>query len=157
MSYHKLKSLVLCACLLSQAAFAATTLDCTLQTNPLNFGGYNPFSVNATKISNAVIVISCTGNIPKTNYTIALSPGSSGTYSARKLSNGRSSLTYNIYTSSAYNQIWGNGTGGSVIVSATVQGYNYSKSYYAFGQISAKQTSATPGTYTDTIIYTITY
>ena len=120
----------------------------------LNFGNYNAASPSATT-ANATVTVSCVDNgreLP--SFTVALSTGGSGTYAPRRLSSGANTLNYNIFTTGAYTSVWGNGAGGSVIVSDT-GGVN-SLSFTAYGRIPAGQYVAA-GSYADTITVTVTY
>lgn len=67
-------------------------------------------------------------------------------------SGGTQTVGYNLYTSSAYTTAWGDGTGGS----STVAGTGLAQSTTVFGRVPA-QTTPQAGTYTDTIIVTVTY
>ncbi|MEF9387891.1 spore coat protein U domain-containing protein [Ralstonia solanacearum species complex bacterium KE056] len=61
---------------------------------------------------------------------------------------------YNLYTSSAYTTAWGDGSGSSSTVAGT--GTGLAQSTTVFGRLPA-QTTPQAGTYTDTIIVTVTY
>jgi spore coat protein U-like protein len=120
----------------------------------MSFGTYNAASPSATT-ANATITVSCVDaarELP--NFTVALSTGGSGTYSPRRLSSGANTLSYNIYTTAGFTSVWGNGTGGSVIVSDN--GAVNSVSFTAYGRVPAGQYVAA-GSYTDTITVTVTY
>jgi len=138
-------------------------VSCTTSGSNLVFGNYTPFSTSATDIT-GTITVACSATVNLTggtvNYTIALSTGNSGSYATRKLNSGVNILNYNLYTSSGYTTVWGDGTGGSVTVSGSgtilVTG-SFSNDATVYGRIPALQVSTVPGSYNDTITITVTY
>lgn len=158
-------SKICCLILLSACAnsFAATetstfTVSATvtdvcqnLTSNDINFGNYNPLSASNNDATGDIHV-TCTNN---TNYSVALSSGGSGSYSTRQLSDGGSNtLNYNLYTSSAYNSVWGDGTASSNTINQTGSGNQDTITVY--GRIPPGQSVAS-ASYSDTINVTITY
>ena len=139
---------VLVGCALTACATRALALvSCTATTTGVAFGIYNPLSA-APANSTGGITVNCTllsGPAVNDPITVYLTTGNSGSYAARAMSSGSSTLGYNIYFSAAYQQIWGNGTGGSYYGVATF-----------YGQIPALQDAA-PGSYSDTIVVTVNY
>jgi spore coat protein U-like protein len=117
----------------------------------LSFGNYNAASPTATT-ANATITVSCVDparDLPA--FTVALSVASN----PRQLTSGANTLNYNIFTTSAYTTVWGDGTNGTVTQSH-VGGALNSFSYTAYGRIPAGQFVPT-GSYTQTITVTVTY
>jgi len=135
----------------------ATYAACGASASGLVFGQYNPFSTTPTNIS-GTITLSCGAATGAGNYAIALSAGSSGSYSQRQMYSNQTILLYQLYTDAARSQIWGDGTGESsaVVGKDNVPLLGGTSIYTVYGQIFAKQL-VTPGAYTDTIIVTITY
>lgn len=122
----------------------------------MSFGNYNASSPTATT-ANATITVSCVNPANDLDvFTIALSKGSSSTYSPRTLTSGANTLNYNIFTTSGFASIWGDGTGGSVTVNYNGAGNPNSLSYTAYGRIPAGQ-YVPAGSYADTITVTVTY
>lgn len=160
-------SLCLCGVNVAMAATATNTFTvsstisaaCSTPTvGNLAFGTYNPLGgSNAT--ATADITITCTNTTAITSVT--LSAGGSGSINSRQMSKtGATSnkLNYNLYTSSANTSIWGDGTSGNVTnnVSGSA-GTGSAQTLTIYGTIAASQTSAVPGSYTDTITVTINY
>ena len=142
---------------------AVATVSCSVSATGPAFGIYNPLSGTPTD-SNGTVAVTCTllsGNATSVTPLVSLSSGSSGTFTPRSMLSGTSKLNYNIYWSTAYAQIWGDGTGGSLQGTATLQLSPKAPTQQAtgimYGQIAASQTSAAPGTYLDTIVVTVTY
>lgn len=126
---------------------------CSVGSTSLAFGSFNPLT-DSTVDSTATITITCDAS---TSYTIALSPGGSGTYSQRRMASGGNTLYYNLYTDAGYNQIWGDGTGGSFMVDGGPALLG-SRDHTVYGRIPlASQRNAMVGSYSDSITVTITY
>ncbi len=131
--------------------------SCTASASGVAFGTYDPFSATPTNSSGSVTV-DCTLSIALSgSFDIALSTGSSGTYNARTMTNGGANLSYNLYTSAAQTQVWGDGTGSSATVNQTFSALlTVSKTVQVYGEIPAGQ-NVPAGVYADTIMVTVTY
>lgn len=133
--------------------------SCTVTNATLDFGTYNVFS-GAPVAAMTSIDVSCsfTNSI---NATLTFSTGSSGSYATRTmLSGGPNPLNYNIYADSGHTQILGDGTSGTWYYYLVGTGRGRTTASWtvpAHGQVPSSQTSATPGTYTDTITVTVSY
>lgn len=144
-------------------AFSATT--CSVSSSGIAFGVYNPLTPTALD-STGTVAVTCTLTFPpfvdNVSYTIDLSPGSSGSMLARAMQSGVNQLNYNIYTTSARVQVWGDGTGGTSDVTGTMRlGFIFlpstrTNNHTMYGRIAAGQ-DIPPGSYSDTIIVTVTY
>jgi len=162
MIYRNCTALLLIAGSLTGAAPAAALVTCTASTTGMAFGVYNPLSAGPASSSGGILV-SCTllsGAAVTDAVNVYLTAGSSGSYAARSMISGGSALNYNIYFSPAYQQIWGNGTGGSYFGTATLPMSPGAPSATAtgtfYGQIPAMQ-DVMPGSYADTIVVTVNY
>jgi spore coat protein U-like protein len=141
---------------------AAVTVDCTASAGGIAFGIYNPLSAVANA-STGTLQVTCNGSgNGKTQVTlnVTLSSGLSGTYASRKMFSGVNTLNYNIFWSTAYNQIIGDGSGGSVAGSVgpfrvAAGGSNVVTETF-YGLIPASQNAA-PGAYSDIITVTVIY
>jgi len=101
----------------------------------------------ATDITGTVDV-SCDISSP---YTISLSTGA-GTYASRTMTGSSGTLVYNLYVDATRLSIWGDGSPGT----GTVGGTANTASHTVYGRIPARQ-NAPVGSYTDTIIVTLTF
>jgi spore coat protein U-like protein len=125
---------------------------CSVGNSSLVFGSLNTLTDN-TVDSTGTITVTCDASTP---YTIALSPGSSGTYSPRRMASGGNTLDYNLYADAGYSQIWGDGTGGSSTVAGSV--LLGSRDHTVYGRIPlSTQRGAMVGSYSDSITVTVTY
>ena len=128
--------------------------NCNVSATNLAFGSFSPLTDSAVD-STATITVTCNKSIP---YTIGLSPGSSGTYSPRRMTNGGNQLAYNLYSDAGYSQVWGNGTGGSFMVSGSIPLRFDFTNHTVYGRIPlSTQRSAVVGSYSDSITVTVTF
>jgi spore coat protein U-like protein len=157
---------LLAAALLLLAASAAQALcigscSCTASATNLSFGSVNPLLPAATQTS-GTLTVGCTGTagiaIP---FTVALSAGSSGSFTTRRMTSGANTMNYNLYQDAGLTTIWGDGTGGSqtqggtIILTALI--LSMSQTFNLYGNIPGSQTTTAPGNYGDTISITLTY
>jgi len=138
----------------SNLSVSATVINnCTITTSPADFGGYASDSdVNATGTIDAF----CSAS---SSATITLGQGanpasiSTDASPSRRLSNGSGGfLNYNLYQDSSATLIWGNTNGTGVVINDT--GTGVTKTVY--GKIPLGQ-NVPAGSYTDTVVATITF
>ena len=153
---------IVVAVALAAAAQAAHAASCTATPSGLAFGPYDPSSALPTD-TNGTITVSCSAAVVSiTTYTLALSAGASGTVGQRTLTSGRSSLAYQLYSDAARSVVWGDGTGGSTTVSGSVTVVlsgaigSGSQVQTVYARIPAGQ-MATPASYSDSVLLTVTY
>ncbi len=144
---------------LGLAAAPAVAVTCSLQAPGLVFGAYNPLSLTPVDSASGVTV-TCTG-IPGTSvvYALRLGPGGSGSFSERRMrSASQWALTYNLYTNPARTLVWGDGNGGSQVVSDafTLSAPSASRVHPVHGRLFARQ-NVPPGTYVDTLVLTVDF
>jgi len=126
---------------------------CTASTVPVAFGAYLPSATSATD-GVGTINISC-DKAPKSGNAITISTGGSGTFTNRVMHSGTWSLNYNLYTTSSRVQVWGDGTGGSAIVTYG-NSTNTSYAVTIYGRITALQ-NVGAGSYADSLVVTIAF
>lgn len=142
----------------AQAACNPLSLcSCTVSATGVAFGTYNTLATSPDDAAGSVRVL-CTMLVALNgSFTIDLSTGASNSYTNRTLRNGANSLVYNLYTTAARTQVWGNGTGSSVRVTQSFAGLLLvDRTVPVYGRIPARQ-NARAGAYSDTIIVTVTY
>jgi spore coat protein U-like protein len=129
---------------------------CLATATTLAFGAYTPGA--GAVANNSTISVKCTKNTP---YTIALNGGTTvgGTVAQRLMASGANTLQYNLFTTAAFAQIFGDGSGTSKTVAGTGAGVATANAVTVFGQLpdSASNQAAVPGSYSDTITVTVTY
>ncbi len=156
-----LASWLVAALLAAPAAQAA--IDCSVSTAGLNFGTYDPTSATPDDVAGN-LAVTCTRvifvDVFHVPFTVALSRGSSTSFSPRTLRSGANVLNYNIYRDASHTQVWGDGTNSTVRLSdqsdfvwfQTSQTDNYT----LYGRIPALQDVRT-GNYADTVVVQITF
>jgi spore coat protein U-like protein len=157
------KALILCGSIFCSTGWAAVSCSVSVPT-PVAFSPYdvyNPTSVDAAGVAQ----VTCTRLSPPSqsvNYSLALSRGLSATYlPSRQMASGANRISYNLNIDTARLQIWGDGTGGSNIVSGTTARLtrrmpSASVAHNIYGRIPSGQDVGV-GTYSDTITLTVTY
>lgn len=150
--------------LLLGALEARSAADCTVSAVGVNFGIYDPY-LNTPEDSVGEITVTCThlsGPAIEVRYTVTLSTGGSGSFAPRRLRAGPALLGYNLWIDPAMSSIWGNGSGGTVIVTGLLKvgpgvGNGVRTAVHPiYGRIPALQDAA-EGDYLDSIVATLTY
>jgi spore coat protein U-like protein len=131
----------------------AQSPSCTISTTSVNFGSYNVFS-GADLDSTGRVTYNC--NATAFNITVSLSKGGSGTYSPRRMSKGAEVLSYQLYRNSARTNIWGDGTGGTVVYTRADPANNTNVNLTVYGRIPAGQ-DVSAGTFSDTVVAVINF
>jgi spore coat protein U-like protein len=127
--------------------------DCTLNATNINFGSTGV--LNTTLSATGTLSVACTNNDA---YSISLSAGggSGASVADRRMtrSGGSDQVRYQLYQNASYTTPWGDGTGGTSTFGGTGSGGN--QAFTVYGRV-LPQTTPTAGSYTDTIMATITY
>lgn len=147
--------LAVCAAL--AAALVATPARlalaaCTITASSVAFGGYDVFAVSH-RDSVGHITYRCDGG--ETSVTIALDTGGAG-FNPRRLASGARTADYNLYLDAARTRIWGDGSSGTQVYSASNPPSNQDVTVTVYGRLPARQ-DVPVGSYADTIVVTISY
>jgi spore coat protein U-like protein len=138
---------------------AAGWANCNISATNVSFGVYSLISGSPTNFSGS-LTLTCTAGSGTGAYTIALSTGAdSGNYAGRNMTSGGNHLPYQLYMNAAHTQIWGNGTGGSVVFTGSdqVPKNGGTSNITVYGQIAAHQ-NVPLGSYVDSATNaTVTY
>lgn len=122
--------------------------NCRVTAQNINFGNHGVLDTQVD--ANGGLGVTCT---PGTAYTVGLNNGLSGTGpTARRMMLGSRSVVYGLYKDAARSQPWGNS--GGTLTSGT--GAGTAQNLTVYGRVPA-QTTPSPGTYTDTVVVTVTY
>ena len=153
----KLLLLLSCFCVMALLPARADS-QCSLTTPAFAFGSYDSLG-SASRDSIGTITVTCTGNTgDAVSYYLSLSTtGQQGGY--RIMTNGGHQLNYLIFADNGYTQVWGDGTGGSIVVSDsyTMNAHSTSRSYPMYGRIPAGQSQTTAGAYGANVTVTLKY
>lgn len=143
---------------LAQGSTCGSIYPLVVSADPIAFGTYLSSNSSPTT-ANGKVTIACSTQIIGLylpTFTVMLSAGTSASFSPRTMANGTARLNYNLYTSSAYSSIWGDGTAGTSVQNYSGLGFSYTNSMTVYGRIPASQVVAAGG-YSDTITVTVTY
>jgi spore coat protein U-like protein len=122
--------------------------SCTIEATDMAFLDTN---VDVDRTATATVTVDCSS--PNDTFDIALNGGGSGDITGRQLSDGTNTINYNLYTDATHDTVWGDGTNGVVVGSIST---GEDQDFTVYGLIPA-QTAKPEGTYTDTIVATVTY
>ncbi len=127
--------------------------DCLVSATSINFGNYDVFSPTPLD-STGTISVTCTTN---RNYQVEITIGpspNSGSFDPRQMNlvTGTDLLNYNLYTDATYTTIWGDGTGGTGIVTIRVR--NTTRDTTVYGRIPPGQ-DVSVGSYSEMLTVTI--
>lgn len=132
----------------------ATVINsCQVSTSNINFGSAS--SLGGVLHANGSVSVTCTMS---DNYTITLGTGSTSgaTLTDRRMQGPGSNVAhYELYTSSAYSTIWGDGVSGGT-GNVTGVGNATQQTHTVYGQVQAQTTPAL-GSYSDAVIVTVNY
>lgn len=137
----------------SMPVSATVTANCTLSTSALAFGNVNTIS-GSNVDGTGGLTITCT-NGTAWSASAGVGGGSGASFTNRRMAAGANLLNYNLYTSSGYATIWGDGTASTGLISGT--GSGTAQSVTVYGRVVAGQTSVPAGSYVDTVAVTVTY
>jgi spore coat protein U-like protein len=122
---------------------------CSVSATTMAFGAYSGALVKST----STVSVTCTNTTP---YNVGLNAGlaTGATVTNRSMTGpAKALLRYQLFSNSGYSTNWGNTVGTDTLAGT---GNGASQPLTVYGQIPAQQL-ATPGSYTDTIIVTVTY
>jgi len=148
----KVRSLVQNAALalLGLMCAGAVQASCSMDTPSIVLAPYNALEPkpNPTPVS---FSLRCTQN---TMAKIQASAGNSGNLYTRQLRQGTDAIAYNLYVGSTATAVWGNGTSGSSVVSASVPA---NTTVQVVGNVRLGPANPPPGVYTDVLMFTVIY
>lgn len=134
--------------------------SCTVSTSGVAFGAHNPLSPT-NHDSAGSITVTCGGVLLLQTYSIAIGrSGHNNSFSPRQMGSGSDRLNYNLYTANDRTTIWGDGSGGTAVVpgSLTILSIGGTdKVHTVYGRIPGSQTAVVPGSYSDSVMVTVTY
>ena len=126
---------------------------CTIATNPLNFGPYDPVQDNLViaRDSTGTVIIRCTKG---STANIGLDLGDNALAGARRMTDGTNHLTYELYSDLARTQVWGNAA--PSWVTPPVAPSSAARNFTVYGRIPAAQ-DVPSGNYADIVEATVNF
>ena len=133
-------------------ASATVSGRCVVTTSPLAFGQYDPLSTHGTATLDAAsaVSVSCTKGV---SATIVLDAGTHASGATRRMANGTSYLTYDLFQDAAHLTRWSS-TGSQLSIAKSTS--MSARSFAVYGVIAAGQVVPT-GDYSDSITVTVNY
>ena len=132
---------------------ATVNSNCLISATSLGFGIYDPLQASDDNVTSTISVKCNKGAV----VSIALDKGlgANASETARSMSlAGKDPLNYALYADASYATNWGTTAGAQL---ATGTGLNTAVVLTIHGKIPMNQYTASVGTYSDTIIATVTY
>jgi spore coat protein U-like protein len=135
---------------------ASVSASCTITTQTVAFGNYDPIVTNASTALTATGAVdtTCTNGAAATitlDQGANAGPGSTASAPVRRMANGTNYLNYGLYTNSSYTTTFDGTTG----VAVTGTGAQVATTVY--GSVPAGQNSLPSGSYSDTVVATVTF
>lgn len=128
--------------------------DCSITFNDINHGTVTSLAADNDAASTGD-TITCTF---ADSYSIALNVGTGGgTYGTRALANGTDTLDFNVYSDASRSTVWGDGSGGSSVLTGTSTGGGTADALTVYSRVFGAQTGKPEGTYSSTITATATF
>jgi spore coat protein U-like protein len=151
---RKVFMLAATASLMAAGGVAVAANSCTVQASSLAFGAYTPGM--GSQYSTSTVGVACTAGAL---FAIGSSSGSSGSFTQRLLTGGANPVQYNLYTTSAYSTIWGDGSGSTGVFSGSGLGPTTRQLFTIYGALpdNAHNQASTPGAYLDTITVVVSF
>lgn len=140
------------------AVSTTVTANCSISTSPVAFGNYDSLTANVSTPldSTGSVSVTCTSGAP-TNITLGqganAAGGSSDAVPLRRMNDGGSNnLAYSLHQDVSHATTWGNTSGTGV----TGTGNASLQTLTVYGRVAAGLTPI-PGSYTDTVVATVTF
>lgn len=120
----------------------------TVAPTTLDFGTQGPLT--AAVYNTSTITVTCTNGA---SYNVGLDGGGAANVNGRVMKNGTNTVSYQLYSDSGHNTVWGNTIGTDTVTST---GTGTQQTFTVYGEVPA-QTTPPAGAYTDTVAVTVTY
>jgi len=130
---------------------------CSATSTPIIFVNYDVFSTLPLDTT-ANVTISCTNPDSKpVQVSVSLSSGNSGSFNPRQMAYAGAGLPldYHIFLDPSRTTIWGDGTGGTGIITSTIV-RNAPLNRVIYGRAPARQ-NLKAGSYSDSLVVTVTW
>jgi spore coat protein U-like protein len=130
---------------------ASVQASCHVVASDLNFGTTR--DLTSAIAAQSQINVTCTNG---TGYSLALDGGLTGAAdpTQRQMKYGANAITYGLYRNSSHSLPWGSTIGINVV---TGTGSSMIQPITAFGNVPAVQSTPASGTYSDTVVVSVSY
>ncbi len=138
---------------------ATVTSNCTITTTAVDFGNYDPIVANASAALDApaggkITLVCSSGASAKVTLSQGANPdtGSTAAAPARRLKHGTDYLQYTLYSDAGKQDVWGDTAGTGLAHTGT----GAQADLDVYGTVPGGQ-NVPVGTYTDTVLATVTF
>jgi spore coat protein U-like protein len=136
---------------------ATVSANCTISTSTLAFGTYDPVFTHASAAldGTGTVTVTCTSG---SGATIMLGQGSNAAVGStddvplRQMGSGANRLAYFLYSEATRTTVWGN----TAATDVDHTGTGTATALTVYGRVTAGQNKPA-GSYTDTVVATVTY
>jgi spore coat protein U-like protein len=131
---------------------ATVTNNCTISTQALAFGSYDPVAAHASANLDGTgeVVVACTKGA---TATIGLGLGSNASGSTRRMVAGTNFLTYELYNEPTRTTVWDAGGG---LLSTGAAPSKAARTFTVYGRVTSNQ-DVEAGNYSDTVVATVNF
>lgn len=140
----------------NMAVSATVTNNCTISAGALAFGAYGLANVNGANLdANATLTLQCTSGastVITLGQGLHADTGSTEETPLRRLESGTNHLSYSLYQLADHTDPWGNEAGTGLDYTGT----GASGGVTVYGRVDGLQ-NVPAGSYTDTVVATITF
>lgn len=135
---------------------ATVTNNCTISAGALAFGSYGISHINGANLdASATLSLQCTSGastVITLGQGLHADSGSTDSAPLRRLESGSNHLSYMLYRVADHTSPWGNDAGSGL----SYTGVGSSSSVTVYGRVAGSQ-NVPAGSYTDTVVATITF
>ena len=137
----------------SMPVSATVNNNCTITTNPIAFGSYDPVVANdsANLDATGAVIIACTKGA---TTTLGLDTGANASAGSRRVASSGNFLTYELYQDSNRSTVWGNS--GAALYNSGTSPSKDARTFSVYGRVAGNQ-DVPAGSYTDTIVATVNF
>lgn len=132
---------------------AARAAGCTVLVDAVAFGSYSVFDPQPTSAAGK-IRYACTQ--PVDPPVIRMSAGHASSFAPRAMTSTADSLDYNLFLDASCTTVWGDGTAGTSVYTASAPASGEGYEVNVYGCIPERQ-NVRAGSYSDTIVVTIEF
>jgi len=135
------------------------TASCTVNAATLTFPSTPGTSLTAAAVTGSTTMqVNCTNTSP---YSIGMGQGANYSGGSNRMTSSGNYLPYGLFVDAAFTHPWTTGATNSSCTTANDcylgTGNGSAQTVNIYGQVPTTATAPTPGTYTDTVLMTVTY
>ena len=135
------------------------TASCTINASTLTFPSTPGTSLTAAAVTGSTTVsVTCTNTSP---YSIGMGQGNNYSGGSNRMASAGNFLPYTLYVDAAYTHPWTTGATNTTCTTTNDcylgTGSGSAQSINIYGQVPTTASAPPPGTYSDTVLMTITY